>query len=410
MKSTPWLTFAALACFGCSEGNDNLKNQPSADAGAADAATSADAGEASDTGVADAGQPAPDAGATPSGVRTIPLGTVHIQDGLSAPFTFDLQDPVASFMIAINGPATAWFIVSRLDGPTGLLVSDDGSTLTQLERFFLGPFGAQFKSNNRVTQHVGIDGALFPNNPGVTVGAGQYMISVAGLTPSGQNGVPFTGDVEVTLYVRDQALAQGKLGLHFYFTGASGITSTSAPNNPLIQGAVAKLRAVYGTADIELADPDYRDVDPAFQTIRDLQGTGGDLEQLFTNAQGGGGLHYFFVDRFEGGIPGATVAGIAGGLPGAPFHLGSPGAGVAVAISAGMGDPEIIGHVMAHEGGHWLGLFHTSEITGTEDQHPETPGGMAGNTHLMYPAVGGGTTISPSQATVMRHHAEVEAR
>jgi hypothetical protein len=35
---------------------------------------------------------------------------------------------------------------------------------------------------------------------------------------------------------------------------------------------------------------------------------------------------------------------------------------------------------------------------------------MAGNTYLMYPAVGGGTTISPSQATVMRHHAEVEAR
>ena len=64
---------------------------------------------------------------------------------------------------------------------------------------------------------------------------------------------------------------------------------------------------------------------------------------------------------------------------------------------------------MAHEGGHWLGLFHTSEITGTEDQHAETPAGQAGNTYLMFPAVGGGTTVSPSQGAVLRRLLETFA-
>jgi hypothetical protein len=75
-----------------------------------------------------------------------------------------------------------------------------------------------------------------------------------------------------------------------------------------------------------------------------------------------------------------------------------------------MDDPAVLAHVMAHEGGHWLGLFHTSEITGTLDQMPDTPEGQAGNTYLMYPAVGGGTTISSGQAAVLRNHGEVVPR
>lgn len=399
--------FAVLALGGaaCAEEEGSLDPAARADGGGS---VQADAAPASPDG----GALEPDAGTTTQdpNVETLEVGTVHIENGSSDPVAIDLPDGVTSFMLIIDGPDTAWYVPERFEGPNGLLVSDDASTVTQVESFLLGPFAAQFKSPNRVVQDLGLSASLFPNNPGITVTGGRYTLRVGGLVPTGQ-GTPFTGDVTVTIYLRRAAPSAGRIDVHLYFTGAGGISAASAPNDALIQGALQRLGEIYGQAAIELGSVDYTDVDPSFSTIRNLEGTGGDLEHLFELSAGhGAGLHYFFVDRFEAAFPGATVAGIAGGLPGAARHPGSVGAGVAVAIAPANGDSGVLAHVMAHEGGHWLGLFHTSEITGTEDQHPETPGGQAGQTHLMYPAVGGGTLISPSQATVLRSHAEVIGR
>jgi len=416
------ILYAVLLATACS--TETLGPGPGADAAApADDAAPAvvhdDAAavvneDAADATHDDAAMTANDAGTVTStgdpSVLELDLGTVHLTSGTSSSVRFTLPDGTASFMIVIDGADDIYFIPYTLDGPGGNLVSDDASGLSPIERFVLGPYGAQFKSNNRVTQDMGLSASLFPNNPATIITGGDYRLVVGGMNLQG-NGTPHTGDVTVKVYYRKAIPAASSLDLNLYFTGAGSITATSAPTNMFIQDAITALRGIYAQAGVTVGTVSYHAASARFQTITGFDGSGRDLEDLFEESNGNGrGLHFFFVDRFMGGFPGATVAGIAGGLPGAPDHVGSLGAGVAVSISAANGDPGILAHVMAHEGGHWLGLFHTSEITGTLDQHPETPEGMGGQNHLMYPAVGGGTTISPSQGQVMRLHGESVAR
>jgi hypothetical protein len=290
-------------------------------------------------------------------------------------------------------------------------VTTDATNVTRIEEFLLGPFAPQFKSPNRVIQDRGVAAANFPSNPAVQVGGGDYRMVIAGLRLMGNQGSAFQGEVRVEVVYRTRAVEAGRLHLHLHFTGAGDLSAATAPTAPLVVGALDALAGIYAQANVELGTVTYHDVDPAFRTIDGIDGSGDKLERMFQLSEGKGpGLHFFFVDRFEGGFPGATVAGIAGGLPGPPLAPGTLSSGVAVALSAAMDDPAVLAHVMAHEGGHWLGLFHTSEITGTLDQMPDTPEGQAGNTYLMYPAVGGGTTISSGQAAVLRNHGEVVPR
>lgn len=344
----------------------------------------------------------------PPGELTLPAITTGA-NGDSPEVNFELPAGVVSFMIVLEGPDDVTMIVKRLSGPGGVLVTDDDSALTQLERLFLGPWGAQFKSPNRVVQDIGISSSLFPNNPGVNVSGGGYTMVASAVRIQGQNGNPYQGTLTGKVLYRMAQASAGRLDLHLYFSGAGNLTAAAAPTDPLVQGALQKLSSVYAQANLTVGTVDYHDVDASFRTISGIDGSSDQLERMFRLTEGrGAGLHYFFVDRFEGGLPGGMVAGISGGLPGPPLRPGTNNSGVAVALAAINGDPEILGHVMAHEGGHWLGLFHTAEFIGTQDQLSDTPSDQtAGQNYLMYPAVGGGTMVSPSQSTVIRHHLEV---
>ncbi len=426
-----WAFVCALVFGGCSDDDSLSGVDGGADTGvsAGDAATASDAavadGPSTDTGStdtgatadgggrSDTGNPGPDAGTmTTPGVEEIDLGTLTTNASGEAMIDFDLPPGTTSFMVTLVADPNALMIIKNLDGPTGNLVTDDTSNVTQIEMFLLGPFAAQFKSPNRVIQDTGWFASLFPNNPGVTVSGGNYQMVVTGIVPQGQQGRPYQGDVQARLLYRTEEPAASSVDLVLYFTGAGGITAESAPNDALIQDALVELGNIYGSAGISLGNVTYLEADAQYRTITvSTDGSPGAREEMFEGTAGNGpGLHFFFVDRFEAAFPGATIAGVSGGIPGPALAPGSPSSGVAVAISTAMGSAATLAHVMAHEGGHWLGLFHTSEITGTEDQHPETPSGQAGDTHLMYPAVGGGTMISDSQARVLRRNAELVAQ
>lgn len=414
LSSSPRALGAVLALLltACSGGDERLQpSPPPPDAGADAGTTEPDAA----TTEPDASTPAPDAGSPPGprdDLLRLELGAVPIgPSGDSELVTFELPAGTTSFTVVITGPEDGTYIVRTLEGPTGTLVTNDASNVSVLEQFLLGPFAPQFKSPNRVIQDRAAAASMFPNNPAVSVTGGTYSMVITGVRIMGQQGSPFSGDVAVEIYYRQRVVEAGRVDLHLYFSGAADVTAASAPSDPLITGGLEALRRIYSQANVELGEVTYQDIDASFRTITGIDGSGDQLERMFASSAGGGpGLHFFFVDRFEAAFPGAVVAGISGGLPGPPLRVGTFSSGVAVAISTVMGDPETLAHVMAHEGGHWLGLFHTSEITGTEDQMPDTPGGRMGDTHLMYPAVGGGTQLSESQSVVLRNHGEVVAR
>lgn len=410
----PWAAAALLVAAACDDGEQRLpptqtnnNNNTTNNSSGADAGADADSGVAVDAGTPDSGTVTPT-----SEVQTLEVGTVTLgANGESGEVTFDLPQGATSFMLTVSGPDTATFIIKRMSGPGGeVLVSDDASNVSQIEMFVLGPFAAQFKSPNRVVQDIGKAAFMFPNNPSVMITGGTYTMELVGLTISGNQGIPLSGDVEVLIQYRTVEPSAGLLPVTLHFTGAGGITADSAPTDSLIQDALVRLGEIYAQAGITIGEVEYRDADAAYRTLPTGDGTLGDLERMFmTTAGARPGLHFFMVDRFEGQF-GGGVAGIAGGLPGPASATGSPNSGVAVALSAIMGDAGVLAHVMAHEGGHWLGLFHTSEFTGTADQMPDTPEGQGGENHLMYPAVGGGTTLSPSQCDVLRRHMETIAQ
>ena len=92
------------------------------------------------------------------------------------------------------------------------------------------------------------------------------------------------------------------------------------------------------------------------------------LDDLYalTAGQNRPAIPIFFVRSIEGAL------GIASGIPG-PHVL--PGTGASgVAISVDLVPVDEMGVVIAHELGHYTGLFHTSEIDGrVNDPFPDTP-------------------------------------
>ena len=407
-RTRAWL--AVLFALGCAEDptTPGAPNPRPADAGApadtgvvaADAAVTPDGAVTPDAGFVG------DAGVVVTSTSRVELGSVMLgMTGDSDVVRFDLPAGTTTFTVVIAGPADGTFIVKTMTGPNGTLVTDDDSNVSAVERFVLGPFAAQFKSPNRVMQDDGVAAALFPNNPGAVVTGGSYEMVIAGMKVTGNQGAPYATAVDITVHFKTQLHESGRVDVHIYLTGAGQLSAATAPTTPLVVDTVARLRTIYEQADLHVATVSYHDVDPSFQTIEAF-GTAR-LGQLFQLTEGmGAGMHYFLIDRFEGGL-GGGVGGIAGGIPGPPLWPGTVNAGVAVALSAAMGSADTLAHIMAHEGGHWLGLFHTSEITGTTDQLPDTPEGQAGNTHLMYPAVGGGAQISGDQRRVILHNIEV---
>ncbi len=406
----------------CSDDGDGLDATAGADAGAdsgtatadagpgQDAGPGADAGPGGDAGNVDAGPP--DMGMVePATAVEIPLGSIPLgPDGTTDPVTFDIPAGAQSFMIVVDGDDSASFGVARLDDPNGnAIISDEPVMVSGLEQLFVGPFPSQFKSDNRALPDEGIGAVSVPNNQAVTVTGGTYTVKLLGAVVGNQGITPATGNVDVTVYYKEGDISSGRLDVQLYFSGAGGLSAMSAQTDPFMQDALARLREIYGAAGIEIINVAYHDIDPSFQTIMSLQGPGNDLNEMFKLSEGNGpGLHFFMVDRIQSPLPIGMIGGVAGGLPGPPLAPGTVASGVAVALSATMNDPDVFAHVMGHEGGHWLGLFHTTEFGNfVEDQLDDTPPGDGGMMHLMFPSVGGGQIISPTQAQVMRQHVEV---
>jgi hypothetical protein len=392
-------TTAALAAGCGDESGTHRANPDSGTSDILDELAGADAEDSADTA---------DVFVGPAGCEELvnrrSLGSVALdQTGRSAPFTFTVPDCAHAFMLDIVGPDDVTFILDRLTGP-------DGRALIS------GPFPqGQLASPIRMTQGEGVGTALVPNSMELFQ-AGEYEAVVLGGRILGDGLFnaqfePWRGTVQVELLVRavDTLERGGTIDANVYMTGAGGLTRAEAESSALLQGALERLAEHYAQVGIALGEVTYFDIPERFRTITSISGADNMLSEMFAlTGNGPPGLNFFLVQRFDvfGGL-GAGIGGISGGLPGPALRTGSPRSGVAVAMAAIQGDSATLAHVMAHEGGHYLGLFHTSEFFGGEDPLSDTPTGQRGDTNLMYPAVGGGTQLTPQQGRVMHNHVEV---
>jgi hypothetical protein len=218
------------------------------------------------------------------------------------------------------------------------------------------------------------------------------------------------------------SVASGTIDLNVHLAGI-GVTAANAPSNTGLQNSLARLDAILSAASIRIGSVSYFDVsDSRFFTIESTDGPASELASLFrtSSPRSGRALNVFLVRSIARMDDGSFQAlGVAGGIPGPVGIHGTMHSGVVAAYEAA-GSASIVGHILAHEIGHYLGLFHATESVRPcrFDETPATAmcapfgGGdtladtaLDDTSNLMFWSISGGggnTMLSPGQRLVMR--------
>ncbi len=222
--------------------------------------------------------------------------------------------------------------------------------------------------------------ALLPPGPVFNFVPGTYRVSFV------RDGGSASTEVRIFGKVMDGFPERQSLDLVLTFVGApEGIDAAAAQSDGAFQQALTVFRNLYQKLGVDLGQIQYENLDAgsasSLRVIDSVDGPNNELGQLFAKSKPlGQGINFFFVQEIVGGDEGFIILGIAGGIPGPPAIQGTPHSGVALTMMGYRDSPTVFGQTMAHEGGHYLGLFHTSESGGTShDPLPDTAQCKASN-------------------------------
>ncbi len=169
-----------------------------------------------------------------------------------------------------------------------------------------------------------------------------------------------------------RSVTSGTLDLNIFLVGV-GVSAAAAGTDSRVQGALARLSSILASAGISLGTVSYFDITGAdatrYQIIDSTEGPDSELAGLFRLSAGrtGRALNIFLVRALDAGTTsGARALGIAGGVPGPVGIHGTEHSGIAssfdpTVVGAGVTGSQVVGQILAHQIGHYLGLFHSTE-------------------------------------------------
>jgi hypothetical protein len=245
---------------------------------------------------------------------------------------------------------------------------------------------------------------LLYNNPGVTMVAtrrvrGNVIVKRA---PGGTLGTTW------------------QLRARIWLVGVPGLTAASAPTNPRLQAALTQVRRIYAAANVNFVTNGYVDVTGADATRYSVIDSLDELRGLFSRTTGGDFVLNLMIVRGISASAGLENAiGVAGTIGGPAGLHGTGTSGVVASWETTFGGGrDVLPITIAHECGHYLGLWHTQEnlaacttamqmmcsAFGGVDPITDTPTGTGAMGNLMYWLASGGTTLSAGQSYVMRGH------
>jgi len=217
-------------------------------------------------------------------------------------------------------------------------------------------------SNTVLHDGTALAALLFPNNPSIKPGVLRIGVRVEG---------PDLADVVVA----SRTLETRTLDLNVFYVGGGEVWVDGGfrPGDPEIPRMLARLDRRYRAVGLQLGEIREYDVTGALREQlsvlevsrrqvdgREVEGRPRRLDELFTLSAGvdDPGINVFIVSDMGGYV------GIAGGIPGPLGVHGTQRSGVALAIDV-LGDLREGDAVLMHELSHFMGLFHTTESTGT---------------------------------------------
>ena len=204
--------------------------------------------------------------------------------------------------------------------------------------------------------------------------------------------------VEVTAdaTIRLAAAQSNTLDMNLFFVGLDGYDSEAAKNDEAFQALLDNVGQIYAEAGISLGQKNYIDVTgddgDRLGIIDTTEKPEDELWALFelSGTQPNRAVNLFLVADIASKREGFSLAGISGGAPGPALAVGTPRSGVAVNMenfleARDSGEQmqveearRLTEMIFAHEMGHYLGLYHTTESNG----QALDPEGITGTDHL----------------------------
>jgi hypothetical protein len=211
-----------------------------------------------------------------------------------------------------------------------------------------------------------------------------------------------------------------------WLVGLPGLTATNAPSNVRLQAALTRMRQIYAAANVGLDVVGYQDFPAALAARYAVIDSRAELQELFARTAGAVGpvLNLMLVRGISSSAGLENAIGIAGAIAGPAGLHGTVASGVVAGWETTLGRVDLLPQTLAHECGHYLGLWHTRESQaacatpsqmmcspfGGVDPITDTPTDASAANYLMYwqASNGGNVAISPGQSVVMRGHPLVQ--
>jgi hypothetical protein len=356
--------------------------------------------------------PDPQPSALPPG-QVQELGTHNVGDPV--PFTVPANTGSVSIVQQAAGKVPLQVVLSQSGGltvdnsavPLRLHFPDGGVAYDDFAAINPGPDKAIDPSNLYIefSQDTPVAAAMtFPNTAtslAVGVPAGTWSMIVGDFSYECTVGLGCSdGGTNLDKYdvkVLTRPLPPGtNLDVNFYIIGAATnpltntpFTAASAPHDLTVQRMVSTYKSFFTAAGITVRNVNFIDATASQRSQFAHISVGADtgqgpcdqLDQMFliSTGQSGATMNLFLVNDITDSSQqgGAQTVGIDGTIPGPATFAGTVHSGAAVAMTdlfapsscppapnfATCG-PDRVAYISAHESGHFLGMFHTTEMNG----------------------------------------------
>ena len=317
-----------------------------------------------------------------------------IENGLSGDMVLQAPEGLESVLMEVRGGKGLYYL-TKFQTPSGDLIE-----------------GARYMT--RFAREVpGLVDWLYPNTPTLAMEAGEYKLLLRGEQPDGGT---LNEDIEVRLYTKAKT-GIDTCGIHLDFLVDKNAIDT-ADFEAALDRAVIWVNNLYAPSGIRVLDYSITQItlpNQNFDPTKSATVTS-QVDDVLRQARQTGqartdSVHVIVVRTIGGSEP----SGYAMGLPG-PFDADRSNAAVLVSTDAytdgGFLNVDGLASTIAHEVGHYMGLYHTSEATGTQhDPIPDTAECTGASCSPAFEknimTAGGGESrlqVTEGQAFVMKQH------